>query len=399
MKILMITPDYPPNLFGGIGTFVDDLVSTLKDRDCEITLLVARLGRFEEYSYVKEERLTVINVPIQQENNDLAHILEFGLNNLNKQLLEFILTEIPEIESFDAIHVHNHFHATTAVTLKGKFNLPIVTTIHSMVSPPEEYLDSIKRHLILNSDSVITVSKYIRDIVIRRYKIADEKKVSIIYSGIMNYSMKESLKRAMYPNGENFNIIFCGRLNFVKGCIDLIYAMHIVSLKYPHIPVKLSIIGDGSLKKELEKQVDNLKLNNHISFLGFLKPKEVRKKLRQSRLQVIPSLNEGLGLVALEAMSEGIPVISTNVGGLAEFVTDGITGVVIQPNRPEELAENIIKIITDKKLSSKLALNGLMLIEKKFNWAVSVNEVLNIYKGLPKFSFLTTKETVNHSIS
>ncbi len=97
---------------------------------------------------------------------------------------------------------------------------------------------------------------------------------------------------------------------------------------------------------------------------------------------VMPSLKEGFGVAAVEAFACSRPVVATNVGGIPEIITDGKNGYLVNPNNMQELADAMIKMISDKKLMIQMGLNGYKVAKEKFDWSKSVKQMIEIYKEL-----------------
>jgi len=159
------------------------------------------------------------------------------------------------------------------------------------------------------------------------------------------------------PNFEGEKLIYVGRLTRKKGVEYLISAMKLVG------DVDLLIVGDGPGRERLEKMA----LGLPVEFVGRVPPERVYEYLRQAKILILPSLYEGLPNVILEAMSMGVPVIATRVGGIPDLVKDGRTGLLVEPGRVNELAISIKRLIEDDNLRRKVSKNCLEEV-KKYSW-------------------------------
>lgn len=145
--------------------------------------------------------------------------------------------------------------------------------------------------------------------------------------------------------------------------------------------MKLEILGRGSEEKKLKKLARNLGIAEQVDFLGNIKPEKVPQYLCQADIFVRPSRSEGLGTAFLEAMACGLPVIACPIGGIKDFLVEQKTGLFCQPEDPEDLAQQIAKLLQNEELRIKLGRNGRKLIEEKYSWenvAGSMNEILKI---------------------
>lgn len=214
----------------------------------------------------------------------------------------------------------------------------------------------IIRFIIRNTDRVITVSAYMKSFL---NKLAGFDSGALVRSmGIDTKTFipknKQSLrKRYGYEKNQKI-ILFVGRLIEVKGTIYLIRAIKKISARIKNIQVL--IIGKGILEKELRQEVKNLKLNPYIRFLGAKPHIVLMDYYNIADLLVIPSVfnkmgqTEAFGLVAIEALSTGLPVVGSRIGGIQEIIKSGKNGILVNPNDPADISKKIISILKGKNL-------------------------------------------------
>ncbi|MBN1233089.1 MAG: glycosyltransferase family 4 protein [Candidatus Coatesbacteria bacterium] len=182
-------------------------------------------------------------------------------------------------------------------------------------------------------------------------------------------------------NDLGYEILFVGRLVERKGLPVLLKAIKILKEKYN---LKLVVVGQGSEEKHLKKLALDLDINENVSFLGNLHHKGLDERYNKAYMFVLPAVidskgdTEGLGVVLLEAMAYKRPVIGSNLGGIVDIIIDNKTGLLVKPDDPEELANAIEKLWTDRKLAEKFAENGFKWLEEKFGW----NSIVEGYKKL-----------------
>ena len=138
-----------------------------------------------------------------------------------------------------------------------------------------------------------------------------------------------------------------------KGLTYLIKALTVVIKEYSLKDISLKLVGDGPQLSSLLKMVRKFDLNKHVRFLGSRGRKEVANMLARSSIFVFPSLREGMPLSVLEAMSCGLPVISSRVIGLKNLVVNGYNGLIVPPKDSDALAKAIIQLLNDSKLRNK----------------------------------------------
>jgi glycosyltransferase involved in cell wall biosynthesis len=262
----------------------------------------------------------------------------------------------------DILHCHL-FHANFVGRIIGrmagvKF---IISTIHS------DNFGNKLRYLLLKmtdflNDLTVVVSQKIKDDLIKK-GIVPDKKIMVIYNGVKeaenNISSEDiyKIKKDLSIENNSPIILSIGRLHEVKGHIYLIRAIKILTEKNPDL--RLLIIGDGPERKNLENESVKLGLSHVILFLG-----EIRETVPYYKLAdifVLPSINEGFGLSIVEAMSNKLLVVASNVGGVPEIIKDGANGFLVNPGDPIKLAEVISKIILKDKLDKE------KIIENAYN--------------------------------
>jgi rhamnosyl/mannosyltransferase len=171
-------------------------------------------------------------------------------------------------------------------------------------------------------------------------------------------------------------VLFVGRLNYYKGLRYLIEAMK-------DVKANLVIIGEGPEKSNLISQISKLKLENEIFLLPFQPEEELINFYHACDVFVLPSIfkSEAFGLVLIEAMACGKPVISTELGTGTSFVNrDGVTGFVVPPRNAKALAEAINKILSDKELAQKFGKNAQNLVIENFSLQKMIEKTKSIYK-------------------
>ncbi len=259
----------------------------------------------------------------------------------------------------------------------------IVTTVHSSVdetvSPVKTWVyNNILRLMNWTNTEFIAVSSSVNDYVIG-LGVA-ESKISVISNGIdTNYTYKKtqlSLKERIGWSSENFVIIVVGRLEPIKGHSYLIAAFAKIIDKYPH--VRCLIAGSGREKERLQNQVVELGVSEAIHFAGFCD--NIRDILHQFDAFCMPSLSEGLPFALLEACAAKVPVVCTRVGGMAEFLKDGQSAVLVDPKSVDGLISGITQIIDYPDSAEIRAEIAFTKVQKGFSLQKTVSEMIGFYK-------------------
>ncbi|MFN9108456.1 MAG: N-acetyl-alpha-D-glucosaminyl L-malate synthase BshA [Bacteroidota bacterium] len=252
----------------------------------------------------------------------------------------------------DLLHVHYAIpHASAAymakqiLKKKGK-DIPVITTLHGTditLVGKDKTFEPVVTFSINESDAITAVSHNLQKETYHNFKI--EKQIHVIYNfvDIKRFSKKplDAFKKAIAPNGEKI-ITHASNFRKVKRIGDVIDIFHAIHQK---MPVKLLMVGDGPDRPEAEEQCRRLHLCDDIRFLG--KQHEMEEILAISDLFLLPSEYESFGLSALEAMAAGVPVLSTNAGGLSEINLHNITGYMGSVGDIDSMAAMGLEILSN----------------------------------------------------
>lgn len=228
------------------------------------------------------------------------------------------------------------------------------------------------------ADRIVVNSKWMRDKVTFWYRVSPRKAV-VIPNGVNLKDFSRHIKKPKLDG--NPAIISIGRLNNIKGIkgVDiLIKAMSMLTLKLSCI--KLYIIGSGKLEK-YQRLVKNEGLEKHVFFLGEIPRESVIKLLNCCDICIIPSIYEPFGIVVLEALASGTPVIASKTGGIPEIITSGESGLLVKPNNPKALAEAILKLSYDKNLKERLSQKALRTAAK-YDWNNIAEKYVQLYQEM-----------------
>jgi colanic acid/amylovoran biosynthesis glycosyltransferase len=175
-------------------------------------------------------------------------------------------------------------------------------------------------------------------------------------------------------------ILSTGRLEYVKGFIFALMA--IKELIFEGFNVEYRILGYGSEEEALKFYCNRLEIQSNVKLLGGMDHNEVIKEIKSANIYLSSSLSEGISNAVLEAMAMGVPVVSTNIGGMPEVVLDDATGILVNPYESSAIASALKKLILDSNLRNKVAMNGKLLIENEYNLTRLFNVFDRNYKKL-----------------
>ncbi len=284
---------------------------------------------------------------------------------------------IAEKGSFDVIHAHDWLVAYAAKTLKTAYSIPLVCTIHATEAgrnsgirdEQQRYINDTEWMLTYESSEVIVNSNYMRSELQRLFGLPYEK-INVIPNGV-NLNMYDGIEkdydfRRKYAMDNEKIILFMGRLVYEKGIQTLIAAMPKI-LNHYH-DAKLLIAGKGGMIDELRNQVNYLGLGNKVYFTGYLGSKDVQRMYKCADVSVFPSTYEPFGIVALEAMLSGTPIVVSDVGGLNEIVDHGVNGMKSYAGNANSLADSILTLLFDQKLCDTVTKNAVSKVKDEYNW-------------------------------
>jgi len=171
-------------------------------------------------------------------------------------------------------------------------------------------------------------------------------------------------------------LLFVGRLHQIKGLEYLVKAMKLILLRHPN--TKLAIIGEGKEKQNIINCIMEHKLENNIILVGHIPHAQIPIYMLSSDVFILPSLSEGLPLVCLEAMAAGLPIIATRVGGLPEIIEEGINGFLVDPGKPEQIAESLCVLLDNKELRYYISKQNKKKVNV-YSWESIVTRLERIY--------------------
>ncbi len=230
----------------------------------------------------------------------------------------------------------------------------------------------IMKKIIHKSDKICSSSIAMKKIITKEY---GREEIEVVPFGIDTDRFK--------PNKQKKNQFVVGTIKSIEnhnGIECLLDAAKIVihDLKKD---INFVIVGEGSLRKQMESRAIELKIEKMVKFLGYVNHEKVYKHFQNLSLFVAVSKRESFGVSILEAAACEVPSITSNIGGLPEVNIDKLTGIVIKPDNPIDLAGSIIKLYENKDLRTKMGKSARERVIKKFNWKDNVNEMIKIYNS------------------
>jgi N-acetyl-alpha-D-glucosaminyl L-malate synthase BshA len=368
MRIAIVC--YPT--FGGSGVVATELGLELARRGHEIHFI----------TYSQPVRLALLNPNVHYHE---VNVPEYPLFHYQpyELALSSKLVDMVKLYKIEVLHVHYAIpHAYAGYMAKQMLkdegiDIPMVTTLHgtdiTLVGNHPFYKPAVT-FSINKSDFVTSVSQSLKDDTLKLFNIKNEIQVipNFIELDKIQKEDKPPCQRSVMANANERIITHISNFRKVKRIPDIIKIFYAIQKE---IPSKLMMVGDGPEKEKAEQLCQELGILDKVIFFG--NSNEIDTILCQTDLFLLPSKTESFGLVALEAMACGVPVISSNAGGLPEVNKDGFSGYLSEVGDIQGMAENAIAILKNDDVLAEFKKNALVTAQK-----FDIKNVLPVYEDL-----------------
>ena len=385
---LAIFNTQPPHLYvGGVERRIIETTKRLQNQ-AEITVYSGTKAGFKEPTAING----VSFVPCYSTDRI------FPLDNwfFNRSIAK--KASAPNADVFEA-HAVSGYRLAKALNKQG-VKKPFIHTIHGVLADEYEqakknkyqsfrdrianyFMDRLARlegETAQNATLIVTISNYSLEKITQFYKVK-EAKVRIVPNGVdiekfLPFPNRETAKRK-FGLGDEPCVLFVGSLIPRKGLPFLVEAAkQIVKEKSD---TKFLIVGEGPLRNQLNNSLKEANLLGNFKFLGNLKDDALQAVYNCADVFALPSIQEGQGIVLLEAQACAKPVVAFNIGGVNEAVQNGKTGLLVNLGNTYEFADALLKLISDKSLQEKMGANGRGFVLENFTWDICAQKMLNVY--------------------
>lgn len=374
--------------YGGSGAIATELGIELSQRGHEIHFISYaqpfRLPHFMERVFFHEVETT--RYPLFEHNN-------YSLS------LAAMMHEVAVRAELDLLHVHYAIpHATSAWIAKEMLGdghpLKIVTTLHgtdiTLVGQERSYFD-ITRFSIQKSDGITAVSDYLKRETVERFDVSGDG-----IEVIPNFVEPRLYSRGSYPcrketflRPDEMLVMHVSNFRPVKRIADVV---RIFARIHERVPSKLIFVGDGPERPAATAEAEALGITSRVIFLG--KQDSVAELLTCADLLLLPSQSESFGLVALEAMASGVPVVASRAGGLPEVVEDGVTGHLGEIGDVQAMAEMGVSILTDDQKWVRMSVAAQKVAAERFGADVIVPHYERYYQRVLAGTAASTEQAM-----
>ncbi len=385
----MLSWEYPPRIVGGISPHVFELSRQLAGIGYEVHV-VTKATPAAPKEEVEPSGVHVHRVELGATPHNFLHEIQI-LNRVTdlrvRQLLESWREEgLPTI-----FHAHDWLSLDAARELKYEYQLPVVATIHATESgrnhgihtEVSRYIHEQEYWLTYEAWRVIVCSEYMKGEVCRSFSCPEDK-VDVAFNGVdpgqfTFEATDEELAtwRASLAEPDEPVVLYVGRFVREKGIHVLLSAASSVLARRPK--AKFVVVGGGN-RKSLENFVRWVGIEDRVKFTGFVSGRPLHQIYRVADVAVFPSLYEPFGIVALEGMAAGVPVVTSDAGGLKEVVLHDKTGTTSFAGDSGSLAWAILRVLDDRARTDRLREAATQRLTQDFDWKRIAEQTAAVYE-------------------
>ncbi|MCO6449971.1 MAG: glycosyltransferase family 4 protein [Caldilineales bacterium] len=391
MRVLMLSTEYRLNRVGGLGAHVRALLPKLGDLT-EVDLYLPRFDRM----WPEEEAAGSFGHVYRVDADTPGGGDYFDVNvwRMNDQVNVGISRQLDSGVHYDIVHAHDWLTGYIANDLKARYGIPLVVTFHAtehgrrdgkVHEPLSRRIHIAEEVLAQNADLIITCSEFMRSEVHEILR-ADLSKIMVIPNGVNMAEFThlreerpavEELPEA-WAGSDGPLIFFVGRMVWEKGPDLLVAALSEVVHYYPTLRAVLG--GTGPLTEKLRGEVQRQGLQGKVFLPGFIDDRIRDALYAVADVAVFPSRYEPFGIVALEAMASGTPVVTTTAGGLGEVVENGQTGLTVRPDNADDLAGALLRTLDAPEDAVERARRAKAHVSENYGWERIAKRTLEAYR-------------------
>jgi glycosyltransferase involved in cell wall biosynthesis len=382
-KLLILTTSFPRWENDFYSPFLLDYSTSLVENGVEVMVVTTHLPGTELFNTIRNVNVTRIKYFF--EKGEILQETRAGIpaawkkNKLSIFLVLFFIFRlffylIKHGKQYDYIHTHWTITSLAAVIAKPFHKRKIVTSLHGsdiFLATKNFFFRFLTKYALHNSDKIFCVSNAIKEEILT---------LGILSSKIIVFPNGIDLKR--FQNKlpiKNNNLLFVGSLTENKNVDILISSFRSIHEHYKNF--NLVIIGDGPEKNNLRSLTERFGLQEFTFFKGNLTPDQVVENLFSSYLLILPSKNEGFGVVLLEAMASSLPCIASRTGGIVEIINSSV-GCLFDVGNIDQLTECIDNLIRDEEKYQQLSSNCQSYVRENYDWGKIVPRMIDVFNNL-----------------
>jgi glycosyltransferase involved in cell wall biosynthesis len=389
--------EYPPLHLGGLGVACQGIVQGLLHHGTKVTLVLPHgAGREDGVTILSPQTSTltdtdVISVPSVLQPYDsfetyTSRLSEVSLgddginqlygSNLGEEVDRFTAQAVEMTKSIqpDIVHTHDWMTLEAGVRAAAFHNKPLIAHVHATELDRTEFNPNpwiFHRELagLQKAHHILAVSGYTQNLLVKEYGIRRDK-ITVLHNGS---SEMHTVHRDTHTKQRHPLVLFLGRLTVQKGVQYFIDAAKKVSMHHPH--ARFVVAGEGYMLPELIAQSVKLGLEDRIIFAGKVTSNEARKLYKHAECFVMPSVSEPFGLVALEAITHGAPVILSRQSGASEVVHNAL---LVDFWDTDKMADCILTVLREEPLRKEMRAQTPRILSN-LTWKRQATNILSVY--------------------
>jgi len=390
-SVCFISPEYWP-LSGGTGAYVYYLSNELMKNGYRIYVVT---GSDQELDVQVDEQLKVFFLKIPK--TPVVKSFLFAAASYRK------LNNQRGTVNVDIAHAN--LPLTPNFAVPPNFGKTLVCTVHStwkgeaqaIRSEPYSRLNANEKFMVTfnwflrifeekmleRADKIIAVSQFTKRELLEYYKVP-ESKIRVIYNGVDTRKFqpakdKRKIKKALGFNPDDLAIVSVGRLYARKGLFTLIESIPAVVKRFKNAKFIISGKGQSDEMRKLTAYAEKIGVKDNIVFTGYYPDKKLPKLYQAADVFAFSTFYEHHPFAVLEALSTGLPVVATSVGGIPETIENGKNGFLVEPFSPAQFADKILYLLEHPAEASEMGVLARKTVLERFDWRIVVKDVLKVY--------------------
>jgi len=392
VKVCFVSPEYLP-LSGGTGAYVYYLANEL----IKLGNSICVVSGYDASADVQiSEQLSAFFLKIPKTPIIKSFLFAGSARKKMNKMRDSCAVDI----------AHANLPLVPSFAVPANFGKTLVTTVHSTwkgeaeairgepytrLNPNEKFMVSFnwflrifEETMLERANRIIGVSDFTRRELLQYYKVK-ESKIRVIHNGVDTQKFqpaadKRKVKEELGLNPEDIAILSVGRLYARKGLFTLIECMPAVVKRFRNAKFVISGKGQSSEMEKLIAHASRLGVRDNIVFTGYFPDKKLPKLYQAADVFAFSTFYENLPFAVLEALSTGLPVVTTNVGGIPEMIDSGKNGFLVEPFNAQQLADKVLYCLEHPAAAAEIGASARQTILERFDWRLIVQKVLRVYE-------------------
>ncbi len=392
VKVCFVSPEYLP-LSGGTGAYVYYLANEL----IKLGNSICVVSGYDASADVQiSEQLSAFFLKIPKTPIVKSFLFAGSARKKMNKMRDGCAVDI----------AHANLPLVPSFAVPANFGKTLVTTVHSTwkgeaeairgepytrLNPNEKFMVSFnwflrifEETMLERANRIIGVSDFTRRELLQYYKVK-ESKIRVIHNGVDTQKFqpaadKRKVKEELGLNPEDIAILSVGRLYARKGLFTLIECMPAVVKRFRNAKFVISGKGQSSEMEKLIAHASRLGVRDNIVFTGYFPDKKLPKLYQAADVFAFSTFYENLPFAVLEALSTGLPVVTTNVGGIPEMIDSGKNGFLVEPFNAQQLADRVLYCLEHPVAAAEIGASARQTILERFDWRLIVQKVLRVYE-------------------